>query len=121
MIGVFLDMSGPTLRYSRNGTDLGIAYGASEMGKAKTLWPFCLLARNMKSLWLFLGFCLFAKEWLVTFNFGASPFKYVPHHYWPLHTPLDDKQVQALSALFHKFRKATKHLCPNLLSPSFRL
>ncbi len=48
VIGVLLDMSGPSLRFTRNGSDLGMAYGASEMGKAKSLWPFCLLARNMK-------------------------------------------------------------------------
>ncbi len=38
----------------------------------------------------------------VTFNFGASPFKYVQHQFWPLHTSLDEKQVQGLSTLFHK-------------------
>ncbi len=87
VIGVFLDMSGPTLKFSRNGADLGVAYGSSEMGKAKTLVPFCLLARNMK----------------VTFNFGATAFRYPQHNYNQLHLPLDEKQIQGLGVLFHKY------------------
>jgi hypothetical protein len=66
---------------------LGVAYGASEMGKAKSLTPFCLLARNMK----------------VTFNFGATAFRYPQHSFNQLHLPLDEKQMQALGALFHKY------------------
>ena len=88
VIGVSLTMGDAALlRFSRNGHDLGKAYGSSEMGKARNLSPFCLLSRNMK----------------MTFNFGASAFVHPQHGFNQLHSFLDDKHMVVLGELFHKY------------------
>lgn len=76
------------MKFSKNGREMGEAFGTSELGsKTKSLSPCAVLSRNMR----------------LTFNFGSTPFKYPQHGFNQLHHFLDDKEMSVLHDTFVKY------------------
>lgn len=68
VIGCMIDLESKTISYSRNGTDLGIAFFDVHTGPNIAYFP----AISMKAVEK------------ATFNFGALPFNYTQEEYYPM-------------------------------------
>ena len=92
VIGVLLDLDQRKISYFKNGKDLGVAF--NDVPKDAFIYPAISLKRYQK----------------VTYNFGATPFKFPNKQAFPLHLLLNDKQKAALEKLFEHYQKVGQSL-----------
>eukprot|EP01091_Cochliopodium_minus_P002264 TRINITY_DN1212_c0_g1_i1.p1 TRINITY_DN1212_c0_g1~~TRINITY_DN1212_c0_g1_i1.p1 ORF type:complete len:586 (+),score=188.95 TRINITY_DN1212_c0_g1_i1:54-1811(+) len=88
-IGVALDLDERSLKFFKNGQNLGEAFGKSEFPKNCKLSPFVNLSSRANC----------------TFNFGKENFTYPQKGYNPLHCFLSEKEISDLAKLFDHYKK----------------
>eukprot|EP01114_Cavostelium_apophysatum_P018127 TRINITY_DN5540_c0_g1_i1.p1 TRINITY_DN5540_c0_g1~~TRINITY_DN5540_c0_g1_i1.p1 ORF type:complete len:528 (-),score=138.22 TRINITY_DN5540_c0_g1_i1:607-2190(-) len=87
VIGCALDLDAKTMRFYRNGKDLGVAF--TDVGPiSETISPFLSLSSGAR----------------VLANFGKNPFAHPQDVYKPLHSALTEVQIGQLGQLFVHYK-----------------
>ncbi len=87
-----LDLDSRKVYATRNGKPAGVIF--VDMPRDHLLYPALSMRRNQK----------------VTFNLGASPFRYADKLAFPWHSMLDDKQKMGLEKLYEHYKRIGSEL-----------